>query len=118
MQGAIDELKALGRMPDSTDCEPPGNRKVLLLDRPNPNGRFEELLAKVKLPLTAEEVGVLMRTFPESTMYEVEWGLLRLVESYAVSNPGYRQLIDICPSGEWRETMTVRFENWETKKLI
>ena len=108
MQWAIDELKALGRMPDSTDCEPPG--EIV--------GRFEELLAKVKLPLTAEEVGVLMRTFPESTMYEVEWGLLRLVESYAVSNPGYRQLIDICPSGEWRETMTVRFENWETKKLI
>ena len=108
MQGAIDELKALGRMPDSTACEPPG--EIV--------GRFEELLAKVKLPLTAEEVGVLMRTFPESTMYEVEWGLLRLVESYAVSNPGYRQLIDICPSGEWRETMTVRFENWETKKLI
>ena len=68
MQGAIDELKALGRMPDSTDCEPPG--EIV--------GRFEKLLAKVKLPLTAEEVGVLMRTFPESTMYEVEWGLLRL----------------------------------------
>lgn len=108
MQWAIDELKTLGRMPDSTDCEPP---EELV-------GRFEELLEKVKLPLTAEEVEVLMRMFPESTMYEVEWGLLRLVESYAVSNPGYRQLIDICPSGEWRETMAIRLENWAMRKLI
>lgn len=108
MQWAIDELKTLGRMPDSTDCEPP---EELV-------GRFEELLEKVKLPLTAAEVEVLMRTFPESTMYEVEWGLLRLVESYAVSNPGYRQLIDICPSGEWRETMAIRLENWAMRKLI
>ena len=64
------------------------------------------------------EVEVLMQTFPESTMYEVEWGILHLVESFAVSNPGYRQLIEICPSGEWRETMTIRYENWEKKKLI
>ena len=108
MQWAIDELKALGRMPVSTDCEPP--EEIV--------GRYEELLARVTLPLTAEEVKVLMQTFPESTMYEVEWGILHLVESFAVSNPGYRQLIELCPSGEWRETMTIRYENWEKKKLI
>lgn len=108
MQWAIDELKALGRMPDSTDCEPP--EEIV--------GRYEELLARVTLPLTAEEVEVLMQTFPESTMYEVEWGILHLVESFAVSNPGYRQMIELCPSGEWRETMTIRYENWEKKKLI
>ena len=72
---------------------------------------------KVKTPLTEEEVEALIGIFPESTMYEVEWTLLHLVETYMKPEllSKYRNLISKCPSEEWRDTMKVRLDNWEKK---
>lgn len=74
MQDTIIQLKALGQMPDSLTGNPAGELV----------SKYDELLIKVKTPLTEEEVEALIGIFPESTMYEVEWTLLHLVETYAV----------------------------------
>lgn len=110
MQQAIMALRALGVMPDSIKGNPSG----ALVDS------YERLLGEVKTPLTQEEVMILISLFPEISMYEVEWSLLHLVETFLVENPAenaaYRQLISACPSQEWRETLLVRLDNWEREK--
>lgn len=111
MQNAILELRALGRMPDSME-ENPTDEIV---------EKFDKLLGEVKTPLTQEEVKILINLFPKITMYEVEWSLLHLVETYLVEAPSrsseYRQLISMCSSDEWRETMQVRLNNWEKQEI-
>ena len=108
MQDTIIQLKALGQMPDSLTGNPAGELV----------SKYDELLIKVKTPLTEEEVEALIGIFPESTMYEVEWTLLHLVETYVKPEllSKYRNLISKCPSEEWRDTMKVRLDNWEKKK--
>ena len=103
----IIQLKALGQMPDSLTGNPAGELV----------SKYDELLIKVKTPLTEEEVEALIGIFPESTMYEVEWTLLHLVETYMKPEllSKYRNLISKCPSEEWRDTMKVRLDNWEKK---
>lgn len=110
MQNAILELEALGQMPDSIEDNPA--TEVV--------EKFDKLLDEIKLPLTQEEVKILINLFPKSSMYEVEWSLLHLVETYLVETPSrnseYKQLVSMCSSDEWRETLQVRLENWERKK--
>lgn len=110
MQNTILELRDLGRMPDSIE-ENPAAEVV---------EKFDKLLGEVKTPLTQEEVGILINLFPKSTMYEVEWTLLHLVETYLIEVPSrsseYRHLIAMCSSDEWRETLQVRLDNWEKKR--
>lgn len=110
MQNAILELRALGRMPDTIEENP--TAEIV--------GKFDRLLGEVKPPLTQEEVAVLIDLFPKSTMYEVEWTLLHLVETCLrearLSSSAYRQFVARCPSDEWRETMQIRLDNWEKKR--
>lgn len=110
MQNAIIALKGLGRMPDSTKDNPTEE----IVDG------YDRLLNEVKLPLTQEEVNTLIDLFPESSLYELEWSLLHLVETYLVENPlrdsEYRQLISTCPSDEWKETLQIRLNNWQKKR--
>lgn len=110
MQNAILELRALGRMPDSIEENPTAEIAE----------KFEKLLGEVKTPLTQEEVKILINLFPKSTMYEVEWTLLHLVETYLIEaqsrSAEYRHLIAMCSSDEWRETLQVRLDNWEKKR--
>lgn len=110
MQNAILELRDLGRMPDSIEEKP--TTEIV--------EKFENLLGKVKTPLTEEEVKILLKLFPKSTMYEVEWTLLHLVETYLIEAPSrsaeYRQLVMMCSSDEWRETLQIRLDNWEKKR--
>ena len=102
-----EEWKELEHMPDSLTGNPAGELV----------SKYDELLIKVKTPLTEEEVEALIGIFPESTMYEVEWTLLHLVETYVKPEllSKYRNLISKCPSEEWRDTMKVRLDNWEKK---
>ena len=98
MQDSIIQLKALGQMPDSLSSNPP---EELV-------SKYDDLLAKVKTPLTEEEIEVLISIFPE-------WTLLHLVETYFEPKllSKYRNLISKCPSEEWRDTMNARLDNWE-----
>lgn len=109
MQDAIIKLKALGQMPDSLEDDV--TEEII--------ERYDNLLSNVKIPITKAEAEVLINIFPKSSMYEVEWMLLGLVESYFTaerSSAEYRELITGCPSKEWRETMQVRLDNWEKKR--
>ncbi len=99
MQNPIAELAKLGQMPDSLAGDP--SSEIV--------GRYDDLLSKVKTALTQEEVKVLISIFPKETMYEVEWSLLHLVETY--SGADYRELISECPSEEWRDTMIHRLDS-------
>lgn len=111
MQNAILELRNLGRMPDSIEENPTAE----IVEK------FDELLGEVKTPLTQEEVKILVNLFPKSTMYEVEWTLLHLVETYLIEEPSrnaeYRQIVTMCSSDEWRETLQVRLNNWEREGM-
>lgn len=104
------EKAAIGRMPDSIEENPAAE----IVEK------FDKLLGEVKTPLTQEEVKILINLFPKSTMYEVEWTLLHLVETYLIETPSrsteYRQLIAMCSSDEWRGTLQVRLGNWEKKR--
>jgi len=41
----------------------------------------------------------------------LQWSLLRLVESVSVDDDRYIQLINSCPSQEWRDTLNARYAN-------
>ncbi len=109
MQETIIQLKSLGQMPDSL-TEAPSEDIV---------NQYDDLLTQVTTPLTLEEVEILISIFPESTMYEVEWAVLHLVETYFdnidfISK--YKELVLKCPSEEWKDTMNMRLDNWKRKK--
>lgn len=79
---------------------------------------YDKLLSNVKTPITKDELEVLINIFPKNSMYGVEWVLLKLVESYLIEVPTskeYREVINECPSEEWREAMQARLGNWEKK---
>lgn len=108
VQEAIIKLKALGPMPDAVEDDP--TEETIRM--------YDELLTKLKVPLTQAETEVLISIFPKSGMYGVEWELLKLVESYLIEAPTrkvYMEIITRCPSKEWRETMQIRLDNWEKK---
>lgn len=108
VQEEIIKLKALGPMPDAVEDDP--TEETIRM--------YDELLTKLKVPLTQAETEVLISIFPKSGMYGVEWELLKLVESYlieATTSKVYREIITRCPSKEWRETMQIRLDNWEKK---
>ena len=49
---------------------------------------------------------VLVQIFPENAFYDLQWSLLKLVESVWVDDENkYIQLINSCPSQEWRDTL-------------
>ena len=90
MLEAIIKLKALGPMPDAVEDDP--TEETIRM--------YDELLTKVKVPLTQAETEVLISIFPKSGMYGVEWELLKLVESYlieATTSKVYREIITRCP---------------------
>lgn len=108
MQEAIIQLKELGQMPDAREDDPTEE----IIDK------YDMLLTNVKIPLTQEEVEVLIHIFPKGGMYGVEWDLLKLVEGYLAegcSADDFRKLISSCPSDEWREAMITRLDNRKRK---
>lgn len=76
---------------------------------------YDAHLERITLPLSYEEALVLVRIFPESAFYDLQWHLLQLVESMIkeVSEADYLRLISQCPSEEWREGLINRYKNWK-----
>jgi hypothetical protein len=56
-------------------------------------------LKEIKPPVTLQETEQLVKIFPETTLYEVEWILLHLFESVftRVNGEEYVRLIGMCP---------------------
>ena len=68
-------------------------------------------LEQIQLPISFDEAMVLVQIFPENAFYDLQWSLLRLVESVSVDDDRYIQLINSCPSQEWRDTLNARYAN-------
>ena len=66
-------LTELGRMPNESLSDDESIDKLINI--------YDELLENITLPLSYEEALVLVRIFPESAFYDLQWTLLRLVES-------------------------------------
>lgn len=104
MQESIIKLEELGQMLDAVLYNPDGD----VVDK------YDVLLREVKQPISEEEAATLIKLFPASGMYGVEWALLHLVESFAVIEPQkYRTLIALCPSDEWKGTIITHLNNYE-----
>lgn len=79
---------------------------------------YDALLERIQLPISFDEAMVLVQIFPENAFYDLQWSLLRLVESVcADDSEKYMQLIDSCPSQEWRETLNARHANYKKTQI-
>ncbi len=74
---------------------------------------YDDLLYSIELPLSYEEGKVLVSLFPDEAFYDLQWDLLKLVESLygKITNDEYLSLIQECPSKEWKEALLTRFYN-------
>lgn len=94
MRTEILQLKDLGRMPNESINDPDNIVEVIR--------SYDELLKRIQLPISFDEAEVLVQIFPESSFYDLQWDLLKLVESVIRIDDGdkYIQLINACPSQE------------------
>lgn len=87
-----------------------------VLDAPDGDvvDKYDALLREVKQPISEEETATLIKLFPASGMYGVEWTLLHLVESFAVVEPQkFRTLIALCSSDKWKDAIATHLNNYE-----
>ncbi|MGG6229998.1 hypothetical protein [Tenacibaculum sp. SDUM215027] len=107
---SIEELKKMGRMPNESLDDPDSIDDVI--------DRYDELLESIEKPITSEEAEILISLFPQNAFYDLHWTLLHLIESLfnSIENSDYKELIEKCPSEEWRETLLVRFNNTISKE--
>ena len=100
-------LVELGRMPNESLSDDASVDRLI--------NCYDAHLERITLPLSYEEALVLVRIFPESALYDLQWRLLQLVESMIkeVSEADYLRLISQCPSEEWREGLINRYKNWK-----
>lgn len=110
MRTEILQLKDLGRMPNESINDTESIIDVIK--------SYDELLEQIQLPISYDEAEVLVQIFPESSFYDLQWSLLKLVESVIliVDNDKYIQLINTCPSREWKELLNMRFQNYLNSK--
>jgi len=109
MRTEILQLKDLGRMPNESINDPDNIVEVIR--------SYDELLKRIQLPISFDEAMVLVQIFPENAFYDLQWSLLKLVESVCVDDENkYIQLINSCPSQEWRDTLNARYANYKRHK--
>ena len=97
MRKEILELQDLGRMPNESINDDENIDNVV--------NSYDSLLEKITLPITYDEGEILINLFPENAFYDLQWSLLKLIES-----------LEKCPSEEWRNILSSRYNNWAKKK--
>ncbi|GHV31447.1 hypothetical protein FACS1894177_06100 [Bacteroidia bacterium] len=102
VQENIKKLENLGRMPDESN----ENLSVEQLKE------YDRLMKEAIRPISFEDAKILIKLFPESSLYGGEWTLLHLFETVKIPIDDYRKLIEECPSEEWKERLTVRLNNY------
>jgi len=102
------QLKDLGRMPNESINDTEDIIEVIR--------SYDELLEQIQFPISLDEAQALVQIFPESSFYDLQWSLLKLVESVIriVDGDTYLHLINSCPSQEWRDVLIVRYQNFIT----
>ena len=63
---------------------------------------------------------ILIKLFPPSALYGIEWTLLHLIESVysEIKSLEYRELINECNSTEFKKMLVQRLNNSQQKKVI
>lgn len=112
MRTEILKLKDLGRMPNESIND---TDEIIEVIR-----SYDDLLAQIQLPISFDEAEVLVQLFPESSFYDLQWDLLKLVESVILSDDGdkYIQLINTCPSQEWKGVLNSRYNNYKKSQEV
>ena len=107
MRTQLTELIQLGGIPDD----------ALLSDELFQ--KYEDLFSGFDTPVTWEEAEILITLFSEENLeynWDLDWGLLHLIETVFIRNSQeiqkYRNLISKCPNPEFRETLGIRLNNW------
>lgn len=110
MREEVLRLQKLGRMPNESINDEESIDEVI--------NQYDSLLESIKLPITYEEGQALVKLFPENAFYDMQWSLLKIIESLIimVSKDDYIKLINSCPSEEWREALNSRYKNWINKR--
>jgi hypothetical protein len=103
IQEGITKLMLLGRMPDESE-DKLSSKQI---------EEYANLLEKIKTPINIEEGYILIKLFPEHSLFGIEWTLLHLIESiYAHTEIlTYKNLIEECNSVEWKEILLKRLTN-------
>ena len=111
MRTEILQLKDLGRMPNESINDPDSIVEVIR--------SYDELLERIQLPISFDEAEVLVQIFPESSFYDLQWDLLKLVESVIRIDDGdkYIQLINACPSQEWKGVLNIGYKNYKKENM-
>lgn len=112
MRTEILQLKDLGRMPNESVNDTDEIIKVIR--------SYDDLLGQIQLPISFDEAEVLVQLFPEHSFYDLHWDLLKLVESIILFEEGdkYIQLINTCPSKEWKDLLNIRYQNYQKSQEI
>lgn len=111
MRNEILQLKDLGRMPNESINDTESIDELV--------NTYDALLEQIQLPISFDEAMVLVQIFPENAFYDLQWSLLKLVESVCVDDENkYIQLINSCPSQEWRDTLNARYANYKKAHKI
>ena len=71
MRKEVEQLALMGAMPDEAD----ERITAALVDE------YADLLGKIVKPITLDEAHILIKLFPPTALYGVEWTLLHLIES-------------------------------------
>lgn len=112
MRTEISQLKDLGRMPNESINDTEDIIEVIR--------SYDELLEQIQFPLSLDEAQALVQIFPESSFYDLQWSLLKLVESVIriVDGDTYLHLINSCPSQEWRDVLNARYKNYKKEQEV
>lgn len=105
MRIEILKLREIGRMPDESEND--DEQTDLLVEQ------YDMLLSSIQKPINIEEGKVLVALFPETAFYDLQWDLLQLMESLygKIDDEAYINIIDECPSSEWKEALLNRYRN-------
>ena len=106
------QVNDLGRLPNVSINDPDNIVEVIR--------SYDELLERIQLPISYDEAEVLVQIFPESSFYDLQWDLLKLVESVIRIDDAnkYIQLINACPSQEWKDVLNIRYKNYKKSQEV
>ena len=81
--------------------------------------KYDSLISNIQTPVTFEEAKVIISIFPEGFFYDLHWDLVRLIESFLTQNEQqYLEIINQCPSKEWKEVLNTRYINWKKGNVV
>ena len=109
MRKEVEQLALMGAMPDEAD----ERITAALVDE------YADLLGKIVKPVTLDEAHIVIKLFPPTALYGIEWTLLHLIESVysEIKSLEYRELINECNSTEFKKMLVQRLNNSQQKKI-